>query len=61
MGKGKRAFLLAASSSSKQENLKLLAGEDCFSISNFYLHYDIRIINLDYSAKTDRNKHNYMI
>lgn len=44
-GKGKRAFLLATGPSIKQENLKLLAGEDCFSISNLYLHDDIQIIN----------------
>lgn len=44
-GKGKRAFLLATGPSINQENLKLLAGEDCFSISNFYLHPDIQTIN----------------
>lgn len=45
MGKGKRAFLLATGPSINQENLKLLAGEDCFSISNFFLHKDIQVIN----------------
>ncbi len=45
LGKGKRAFLLATGPSIKQENLKLLAGEDCFSISNFFLHQDIQLIN----------------
>jgi len=45
LGKGKRAFLLATGPSIKQENLKLLAGEDCFSISNFFLHDDIQLIN----------------
>jgi hypothetical protein len=45
MGKGKRAFLLATGPSINQENLKLLAGEDCFSISNFFLHNDIQTIN----------------
>lgn len=44
-GKGKRAFLLATGPSIKQENLKLLAGEDCFSLSNFFLHDDLNIIN----------------
>lgn len=44
-GKGKRAFLLATGPSLKLENLKLLAGEDCFSVSNFFLHEDINIIN----------------
>ncbi len=45
VGKGKRAFLLATGPSIKQENLKLLAGEDCLSISNFYLHDDIQSVN----------------
>lgn len=44
-GKGKRAFLLATGPSINQEDLRLLAGEDCFSISNFYLHDDIQTIN----------------
>jgi len=44
-GKGKRAFLLATGPSIKQEDLKLLSGEDCFSISNFFLHDDIQVIN----------------
>lgn len=39
-----RAFLLATGPSIKQENLKLLQGEDCFSISNFFLHPDISVI-----------------
>ncbi|MFZ2948653.1 MAG: hypothetical protein WA003_04135 [Desulfuromonadaceae bacterium] len=45
IGKGKRAFLLATGPSINQENLRLLAGEDCFSISNFYLHSEIQVIN----------------
>lgn len=45
IGSGKRAFLLATGPSIKEQNLKLLAGEDCFSISNFFLHIDINIIN----------------
>lgn len=45
IGKGKRAFLLATGPSINQENLRLLAGEDCFSISNFYHHDDIQVIN----------------
>jgi hypothetical protein len=45
VARGKRAFLLATGPSIKQENLKLLAGEDCFSISNFFLHDDIQLIN----------------
>jgi hypothetical protein len=45
LGKGKRAFLLATGPSLNLENLKVLAGEDCFSISNFYLHEDLPVIN----------------
>ncbi len=45
IGKGKRAFLLATGPSIKNQDLTLLAGEDCFSVSNFYLHKDIDIIN----------------
>lgn len=43
--KGKRAFLLATGPSLKLENLELLAGEDCFSISNFYLHEQLHQVN----------------
>jgi hypothetical protein len=43
-GKGKRAFILATGPSINQEDLKILRGEDCYSISNFYLHEDIEII-----------------
>ena len=43
-GKGKRAFLLATGPSLKKENLKSLAGEDCCSVSNFFLHEDINLI-----------------
>lgn len=45
VGSNKRAFLLATGPSIKHQNLKLLAGEDCFSVSNFFLHDDITIIN----------------
>jgi hypothetical protein len=45
LGRGKRAFLLATGPSLNLENLKVLAGEDCFSISNFYLHEDLPVIN----------------
>jgi len=44
-GRGKRAFLLATGPSIKNENLKVLAGEDCFSLSNFFLHEDIKTVN----------------
>jgi len=45
VGRGKRAFLLATGPSIKCEDLRLLAGEDCFSLSNFFLHDDLQIIN----------------
>lgn len=44
-GKGKRAFLLATGPSINLEDLTQLAGEDCFSLSNFYLHDDLQTIN----------------
>jgi hypothetical protein len=43
-GRGKRAFLIATGPSIKNENLKLLTGEDCFSLSNAFLHEDIQYI-----------------
>lgn len=43
--KGKRAFVLATGPSIKQEDIRILEGEDCFSISNFFLHEDLNIIN----------------
>lgn len=43
--KEKRAFLLATGPSIKMENMKLLQGEDCYSLSNFFLHEDINNIN----------------
>lgn len=45
IGKGKRAFLLATGPSIKRENIKVLAGENCFSLSNFFLHEDLTTIN----------------
>lgn len=44
VGSGKRAFLLATGPSIKNQDLSLLAGEECFSVSNFYLHKDIEVI-----------------
>lgn len=44
IAKGRRAFLLATGPSIKFENIKLLQGEDCFSISNFFLHEDINLL-----------------
>lgn len=40
----KRVFLLATGPSIKTENLKLIQGEDCVSLSNFFLHTDIKEI-----------------
>lgn len=37
-GRGKRAWVLATGPSIKQQDLSLLQGEDCFSVSNFFLH-----------------------
>ncbi len=44
IGSGKRAFVLCTGPSINRENLKVLAGEDCFSASNFYLHDDVNLI-----------------
>jgi hypothetical protein len=44
-GKGKRAFLIATGPSIKKQNLALLKGEDCFTVSNMFLHDDIKKIN----------------
>ena len=44
----KRCFVCATGPSIKAQDLKLLAGEDIFSISNFFLHEDIEIINPKY-------------
>ena len=43
--KWKRAFILATWPSINDNDLKKLKWEDCFSISNFFLHDDINIIN----------------
>ena len=44
LGKGKRAFILATGPSVNEQDLTKLEGEDCFSVSNFFLHKDINII-----------------
>jgi hypothetical protein len=41
----KRAFLVATGPSIKEQDLILLKDEDVFSISNFYLHKDLDIVN----------------
>ncbi|KXX67294.1 hypothetical protein [Flammeovirga sp. SJP92] len=43
--KGKRCFMIATGPSLKLENLKLLENEDCYTISNAFLHEDIKVIN----------------
>ncbi len=43
-GKNKQAFLLATGPSIKKYNLKKLKNEDVFSVSNAFLHKDIKII-----------------
>ncbi len=42
--KSKRAFLLATGPSIKNQDLSQLKGEDCFSLSNFFLHEDVASI-----------------
>jgi hypothetical protein len=44
IAKSKTAYLLATGPSIKRKDLSLLKGQDCFSVSNFYLHHDIQII-----------------
>lgn len=44
ISRGKRAFLIATGPSIKKQDLSLLKNEDCFSISNFFLHDKIDII-----------------
>ncbi len=47
-GRSRRAFLLATGPSLKLEDLTLLAGEDCFSLSNFFLHKDLGVARPKY-------------
>lgn len=46
--KWKRAFILATWPSINDNDLKELKWEDCFSVSNFFLHDDINVINPKY-------------
>ncbi len=41
---GKRCFILATGSSINKQNLKLLEGEICFAVSNFFVHSDYDLI-----------------
>ncbi|MDA1330222.1 MAG: hypothetical protein O3B43_04030 [Chloroflexi bacterium] len=43
--RGKRAFLIATGPSLKMDDLSALAGEDCYGISNFFLHEHIQSVN----------------
>jgi len=43
--KKNRAFLIATGPSLRKENLKLLEGEDCFTLSNAFLLKEIKSIN----------------
>lgn len=43
--KKNRAFLIATGPSLRKENLKLLKGEDCFTLSNAFLLKEIKLIN----------------
>lgn len=46
--KGERCFILATGSSIKHQNLKLLRGETCIAVSNFFVHPDYAAINPKY-------------
>jgi hypothetical protein len=46
--RGERCFILATGPSIKQQNLKLLQGETCFAVSNFFVHPDCAIIQPRY-------------
>ena len=47
-GCGRRAFIIATGPSLNQEDLTLLVGEDCFTLSNFFLHEDLEIVRPKY-------------
>lgn len=46
--KGERCFILATGPSIKHQNLKLLQGENCIALSNFFVHPDYAIIDPEY-------------
>jgi hypothetical protein len=46
--KGERCFILATGPSIKQQDLKLLQGESCIAVSNFFVHPDYHIIQPKY-------------
>ncbi len=43
-GSGKRCYMIATGPSLREQNLELLEGEDCFSVSNFFLHPDLNLL-----------------
>ncbi len=45
---GRRCFILATGPSVKTQNLKMLAGEFCISVSNFFVHPDFQTIRPEY-------------
>ena len=46
--KGERCFILGTGPSIKHQNLKLLQGENCIAVSNFFVHPDYAIIDPEY-------------
>lgn len=45
---GERCFILATGPSIKKQDLKLLRGETCIALSNFFVHQDYRVIKPSY-------------
>lgn len=45
-GRGRRAFIIATGPSITGQDLSLLRGHDCFSVSNFFLHEQSRTLHL---------------
>jgi len=45
---GERCFILATGPSIKKQNLKLLQGENCIAVSNFFIHPDFALLKPRY-------------
>ena len=45
---GERCFILATGPSIKKQDLKLLRGETCIALSNFFVHQDYRVVKPSY-------------